>query len=165
VLVLGQAAHYFIGGYLQETAHAVFAGAVQQHLSAEHIGANELVGRKNTAVDVGLGGEIHDCINAGQSCQHGGFISDIAFDKAMSGRVQTFKIIEVSGVGQRVKIYQFAGRPALERQPDKGRTNETRASGNKQLAHFDRSRSGCGPGTVSHLSTPGHTQSTLLSRL
>src|SRR5262249_35811297 len=108
-------------GYLNKTVHGALPGAIQKYLGAEHIGANEFVGRKNASVDMGLSRKIYDRIHSvTECCEHRGLIGNVAFDEAISRLVKTLKIVEISGVGERVEIDQLGGRPGLESQPDKG---------------------------------------------
>jgi hypothetical protein len=58
--VFGQRAINFVGADLQELSRRLGFGHVQQHLRADDIGLHERPGAENAAIDMALGGEMHD---------------------------------------------------------------------------------------------------------
>lgn len=69
----------------------------------------------NAAIDVRLRCEIYDCVNViVESCEHGVAIADVSLDEVVSGVIHTVKVLQISGVGQRVEVDDFTGRQLFQ---------------------------------------------------
>ena len=78
--LLDRAVH-LVGGDVHEALDADLAGDVAQHVGAVAVGAHELVGAHDRAVDVALGGEVHDGVVAVHGRRHRVAIADVAVDE------------------------------------------------------------------------------------
>ena len=70
-----------------------------------HVGAHELAGAVDGAVDVGLGGEVEDDVGRGlaQSVATDVAIADVALDEAVARVVgDGGEVVEIAGVGEPV---------------------------------------------------------------
>ena len=93
-----------VGGDVQEAVDADLAGDVAQHVGAVAVGAHEGVGRHDRAVDVALGGEVHDRVVAGHGCGDGLAVADVALHEAVARVVvHVAQGGEVAGVGEHVE--------------------------------------------------------------
>ena len=59
-----EAAVHLVGRNLHEALDLEFAGGVEQHLRAEDVGADERPGVLDAAIDVALGREVDDRVDA-----------------------------------------------------------------------------------------------------
>ena len=61
-------------------------------------------GRRDRAVDVALGGEVHDGVVAVHRGEHGVAVGDVALHERVAGVVvEVAQVVEVAGVGERVE--------------------------------------------------------------
>ena len=121
-----QGAVDFVGRYLQEAAHTGRARASSRRRVPDDVGIQERSRRHDAAIDVALGGEVHDRVDAVLCIS-----SSIAAPSRMSARdeqvpgvaLEVAQVLEVTGVGQRVDVDDrssaAAGAPAAHREPMK----------------------------------------------
>src|SRR5450631_4045256 len=109
-------------------------------MRAEHIGADEIIGTEDRAIDVRFGREVHHRIDAMllEQRAHRSLITDVAAHEQIARiALQAGKVLEIPGVGQRIEHHHptFAG--ALQPLAHEVRTDEARASGNAYVTGFE----------------------------
>ena len=80
---------------------------VEQALCSHDVGAQERRGVADRAVDMALGGEVHDRVefSLGHQLHHQWPIGDIAVDEAVARvRVDAGQVVGIAGVRQRIEV-------------------------------------------------------------
>lgn len=91
----------------------VETGAVEEAERADDVGLDKRLGGIDGAVDVGLGGEIHDGVDVmfGEETGDEGGIADIAVRENVARVVREVgEVSGVAGVGERVEVDEFGQR-------------------------------------------------------
>ena len=85
----------------------VGAGGLQQRVGAFDVGAHEGAGAVDGAVDMALGGEVHDGARAvlGQQAVDQGAVADVAMHEDVACvAAQALEVAQVAGVGERIEV-------------------------------------------------------------
>ena len=110
------------------------ARGLEEHERAEDVRLDELASRLNRAVDVRLGGEVHDDVRLAHERRRDGRVGDVALDEPVSRAVHHLaQILEAAGVGQLVERRDAPVGMALVRPADEVRSNETGAAGHEHV--------------------------------
>ena len=88
---------------MHEALGAVAERGIQQSLRADHVRLDERTGVEHRAVDVALGGEVHDRVDAGQHLVELRCVEDVAVHERVARRVgDRLEVGEVARVGEGV---------------------------------------------------------------
>ena len=108
------------------------ARGLEQRVCAEDVGAQERLGVVDRAVDVGLGGEVHDRVDATGAVDrraHGGRVADAALHEAVARVLgDRQQVLEVAGVGELVVADDLPVGVLGEHAPDEGGADEPGAA-------------------------------------
>src|SRR5579883_171639 len=81
------------------------AGGIEEHLRSQNVGADEGTGVENAAIDMALGREMDDAVNALDGGPHGLAVGNVAMHEAIARIVSRIRQVrQVAGVGQSVEI-------------------------------------------------------------
>ncbi|MCY1413779.1 hypothetical protein D9M71_292160 [compost metagenome] len=119
-------------------AGPVGAGRLQQGISADNIGVNELCRAIDRTVDMGLGSQVHDHLGL-EALQHsadGSLVGDVGLDELVTRiRGNADQRFQIAGVCQLVQVEHFMfGVP--DQVTDQGRADEAGTAGNEN-AHVE----------------------------
>ena len=92
----------------------VGAGPLEQAHRAEHVRVDELLRPEDRPVDVGLGGEVDDCVASGRGARDGLRIGDVSLEELV---LDALEVRGIPGVGQLVEnchLGALSGKPAHE---------------------------------------------------
>jgi hypothetical protein len=114
---------------VEEALHAVPTGRLQEHVNAQDVGLNECAGVHQRAVDVRLGGEVDDGVGVTHRLFDPGGVADVTMDEAIARVVLDVEtVVEVTGVGQQIKIDNLPAWPLTKNQPYEIRADKSRPS-------------------------------------
>ena len=100
---------------------------VEERVRAVDVGQDELAGVVDRPVDVGLGGEMDDALDAGEEAPDEGLVADVAEDEFVARVVlDVAQVVEVPGVGQLVQVDDPRPRVAAEDHADEMAADEAR---------------------------------------
>jgi len=122
---------------MDESWRAVDAGGFQKSERAGQVRVEDRLGGEDAAVDVGLGGEVHDGVGlfVADKRVDQRLVGDVPLDEAVAGgMIERSEVLEVAGVGELVEVDHIepAGGASGE-QADESRADETGASGDDQF--------------------------------
>ena len=107
--VLRQAPHHLICRDLNETLNPPRTRGIKQDLSADDVRAQKLCRVCDAAINVRLGRKINDGSSVfAKRCVHRLRIGNVAVNKAVTCLIQTFQIVQISGVGQGIEVCDLA---------------------------------------------------------
>jgi hypothetical protein len=114
------------------------ARGLEQREGADDVGLHERARAGDRAIDVGLGGEVHDGVDAvlGQHPIDQRAVADVAVDERAPRRVrQVAQVLAAAGVGQRVEHHQRGlGARGLQLTDEVG-ADEAGAAGDQDVSH------------------------------
>ena len=140
-----------VGRDLDEPAQRrVLARRLEQHERAVDVGGDELARVPDRAIDVGLGGEVHDDVGVLDERRRDRRIGDVPLHEAVARVVlHALEILEPAGVGQLVERRDLPVGMRRERVADEVGADEAGAAGNQDLdaTHhaFSLLTTGCRP--------------------
>jgi len=126
-----------VGADVHEALDLVDAALVEQHLGAGDVGAHEGGGVDDAAVDVALGGEVHDHVGAvlGEHRVHRGRFGDVRpHERVALVLLDVGQVLEVAGVGQCVDVDDLVV-AAEQQHAHEVRADEAGTAGDEDLAH------------------------------
>jgi hypothetical protein len=104
---------------------------LQKDERAEDVGLDELPGRVDRAVHVGLGREVDDGVAALHRGLDGGGVGDIAYDELAAILGKALEVLAATGVGELVEDPHRALRIGVEAPSHVGRADEAGAAGDQ----------------------------------
>ena len=100
---------------------------VEEGVGAVDVGQDELAGVVDRPVDVGLGGEVDDGLDAGEEAADQVPVADVAEDEFVAGVVlDVLEVVEVPGIGQLVQVDDLRLLVAAEEEADEVAADEAR---------------------------------------
>src|ERR1700752_3234190 len=124
---------------MQKSFNRMSSACFKQALSAGNVGIDKWRSIENTAIDMRLGGKIHDRPRPLflKNPLDGGSISDVAVHKAQAFVWDIGQVFQVAGVG---KLVEIDDPPAWlgAKQPNKVTADKTAAAGHQYRFHANR---------------------------
>ena len=109
-------------------------------MRAEDVGVQERLGLRYRAVDVRLGGEVHDRLHAASTLDsraHGRSVADVALHEAVARVVgDGEQVLEVAGVGELVETDDLPVLVLDKHVPDKGGADKPGAAADEKPHPF-----------------------------
>src|SRR5262249_17705311 len=135
---------HLIRGNLHPALDAVLAGAVEEDLGAQDVGAEEGARVVDAAVDVALGGEVDDGGDApGEGGADGVAVGDVPRDEGGPGGAgEVGEVGGVAGVGQGVEVDDPEVGVVGQHPADEVAADEPTAAGHQHRGHWPPRGSG-----------------------
>ena len=116
----------------------MLAGAVEEHLRAEHVRAHEDLRVEDRTVHVGLGREVHHRVDGvfGEHALHRLGVRDVGPHEVIARVVlDVGEILQVAGVGEQVDVHDLGVGPLAQQVTHEVGAAETGPAGDEALLH------------------------------
>ena len=131
-----EVAVHLVGGDVVE-AHVVLARGLQQAKRAVHVGAHERLRVGDGVVVVGLGGEVHDGVHAGDDLLQQRLVADVAVDEGHALLGDAGEVVQVAGIGERVQHDDVHVRLVVHHPVDEVASDEPGSAGDDDALRFE----------------------------
>ena len=118
-------------------AHVVLARGLQQAKRAVHVGAHERLRVGDGVVVVGLGGEVHDGVHAGDDLLQQRLVADVAVDEGHALLGDAGEVVQVAGIGERVQHDDVHVRLVVHHPVDEVASDEPGSAGDDDALRFE----------------------------